>query len=187
MADQVNDGAYRISGRFGEGFFIDPSGRRPPMKIIEATQITFSLELGVEEVPLAGNDTGEKDGPETKSGQMNVQQIDAFFENLVLEARSGNVAARRAARDAGQRIDRTFTLQVWQDDPEALGALGYELTGVRLSRFEAGFDFGQVVTAREHPFRFRNVRRIKSFERIANSIDPATGLPAIRYLTPDNA
>lgn len=186
MTDQINEGAYRISGRFGEGFFIDPSGRRPPMKIMEATAITFTLELGVIDVPLSGNRTGTKDGPETREGSMTVQQIDAFFENIVFEARSGNLEARRSARDAGQRIARTFTLQVWQDDPEALGALGYQLDGVRIRRLQGGYDYGEDVTNHEHPFRYEDVRRIRNFERIGNQIDPATGLPAIRYITPDN-
>lgn len=187
MADTIiNEGAYRISGRFGEGYYLDPSGRRPPIKIVEATQIEFTLELGVIDVPLSGNRTGTKDGAEARTGTMAVQQIDAFFENMVLEARAGNLAARRAARDAGQRISRTFTLQVWQDDPEALGALGYQLDGVRISTMTGGFNFGDEVTNREYPFRYENVRRIKSFERIGNTIDPATGLPAISYLTADN-
>ena len=69
MSDQINEGAYRISGRFGEGYFLDPTGRRPPMKIVEATQIEFSLELGVIDVPLGGNRTGTKDGAEARSGK----------------------------------------------------------------------------------------------------------------------
>lgn len=187
MADQINEGAYRISGRFGEGFFLDPSGERPPMKIVEATQIEFTLELGVIDVPLPANKTGTKDGPEARTGTMNVQQIDAFWENMVLEARAGNLDARRAARDAGQRISRTFTLQVWQDDPEALGALGYQLDGVRINTMTGGFNFGDDFTQREYPFRYEEVARIKSFQRLGNQIDPATGLPAIAYLAPDGS
>jgi hypothetical protein len=187
MADQINEGAYRISGRFGEGFYLDPSGKRPPIKIIEATQIEFTLALGVIDVPLAGNRTGSKDGAETRTGVMAIQQIDAFFENIVLEARSSNLDARRAARDAGHRLTRTFTLQVWQDDPEALGALGYQLDGVRISEMTGGFNFGDDITARQYNYRYEDVRRLKSFERLGNQVDPSTGLPAIKYLTPDNA
>lgn len=182
----INEGAYRISGRMGEGFYLDPSGRRPPLKIVEATQIEFTLELGVEDVPLAGNRTGSKDGPESRTGTMAVQQIDQWFENIVLDAQADNLEARRAARDRGERILRTFTLQVWQNDPEALGAIGYQLDGVRISTMTGGFNFGDTVTNREYPFRYDKVRRIKGFERIGNQIDPATGLPAIRAITPDN-
>src|SRR5438270_538046 len=145
MTDQINEGAYRISGRFGEGFFIDPSGRRPPIKIIEATQIEFTLAIGVVDVPLAGGKTGTKDGGEARTGVMALQQIDSWWTNLVFEARSSNLDARRAARDAGRRIPRTFTLQVYLDDPEALGAIGWELVGVRVSEFTDGFNFGDDV------------------------------------------
>lgn len=186
MADILNEGAYRISGRFGEGFYLDPTGRRAPIKIVEATQIEFTLELGQTDVQLSGNRTGTKDGAEARTGTMAIQQIDNWFENIVLEARAGNLAQRRAARDAGQRITRTFTLQVWQDDPEALGAIGYQLDGVRISTMTGGFNFGDDVTNRSYPFRYEDIRRIKSFERIGNTIDPSTGLPAIAYLPADN-
>lgn len=178
----VNEGAYRISGRFGEGFFLDPSGRRPPLKILEATAITFTQEIEVQDVSLAGNRTGTKDGAENPgSVTMTLQKIDQFFENLIREAFNQNLAARRAARDAGVRISRTFTLQVWEDDPEALGAIGHQLDGVRLSSYMGGFDFGQTITEREHSGRFERFTPISSFERVGNNIDAVTGLPAIRY------
>jgi hypothetical protein len=160
---------------------------RPPLQILEATQIEFTLSLGVIDVPLAGNRVGTKDGAESRTGVMALNQIDAFFENIVFDARAGNLDARRAARDAGQRISRTFTLQVWQDDPEALGALGYQLDGVRISDMTGGFNFGDDVTSRQYNFRYEDVRRIKSFQRLGNQLDPSTGLPAIQYLTPDNS
>lgn len=188
MAQEVNEGAYTISGRFGEGYYIDPTGRRPPLKLIEATQITFMKEIAVEDVLLSGNRTGSKDGGESPgTGTMVCRQIDMFFQNIVAEAMnaSTNLAARRAARDAGVRIPRTFTLQVWEDDPEALGAIGHQLEGVRISRYEGGFDFGQTQTSRSFEFRFENFRQLRAFERIGNTVDPATGLPAIRYTADD--
>ena len=178
----TDEAAYRISGRYGEGFFIDPSGVRPPLKLLEATALTFSKEIAVTDVQLSGNRTGSKDGGEQPgSGTLTLTQIDNFFENLVFGALNQNLAARRAARDAGTRIARTFTLQVWADDPEALGAIGWQLDGVRLSVVEGGFSFGDEVTSRDHAFRFENLSQISSFERVGNSVDPSTGLPAIRY------
>jgi hypothetical protein len=183
MADQINEGAYRISGRFGECFYIPPSrGHGQAMRLFEATQCEFTTEIAQEDVPLAGNRTGTKDGPEANTGTLVIQQIDAFFENLLEQiALSQSLEDRRRARDARLRIPRTFTLQVWQDDPEALGAIGWQLDGVRLSRLMGGFNFADVVTSREHPFRFERRRQIKGFERIGEQIDPVTGLPAIRY------
>lgn len=188
MANDVNEGAYRISGRFGEGYFIDPSGLRPPLKIVEATQITFSKDLAVVDVPLSGNRTGTKDGGEQPgAGTMTLQKIDHFFENIVAQAFNRNLATRRAARDAGQRVARTFTLQVWEDDPEALGAIGHQLDGVRLSTYQAGFNFGDEITSRDWAFRFEDFHKIRAFERIGNTIDPTTGLPAVKYTDDDRA
>ena len=182
MAAEVNEGGFRISGRYGEGFYIDPSGRRPPLKIMEATTITFTKEISQTDVPLSGNRTGTKDGAEQPGAfTLTLQKIDHFFENIVFEAFNQNLAARRAARDAGQRIARTFTLQVWEDDPEALGAIGHQLDGCRLSTYMGGFDFGDEITSREHSGRFERLGKIAAFERIGNSVDAATGLPAIRY------
>lgn len=179
---EANEGAYRISGRYGEGFFIDPSGKRPPLKILEATAITFEKGIGVEDVQLSGNRTGTKDaGEDPGTFTMTLQQIDSFFENLIYEAFNQNLAARRAARDAGTRISRTFTLQVWEDDPEALGAIGHQLEGCRLNVYRGGFDFGQTVTSREHTGRFERLTPLSRFERIGNTVDAATGLPAIKY------
>lgn len=183
MADQqINEGAYRISGRYGEGFYIDPTGVRPPLKIMEATEISFVKSLAVIDVQLAGNRTGTKDGSEAAgTGNLVVQKIDNFWNNLVFDALDQNLDARRAARDAGHRITRTFTLQVWEDDPEALGAIGHQLEGVRISDYQGGFNFADDVTSQQHAFRFERFRKIKAFERIGNQIDPTTGLPSIRF------
>jgi hypothetical protein len=187
MSTVTDPGAYRISGRYGEGYYIDPSGARPPLKIMEATQIEFTPSIAVTDVTLAGNETGSKDGAVSRTGTMALQQIDAFFENIVFDALPGNLDARRAARDAGQRVDRTFTLQVWQDDPEALGALAYQLDSVRISELTGGFNFGDDITNRTYNFRFTDVRRLKSFERLGNAMDASTGLPSISYIAPDNS
>lgn len=183
MAEQVNEGAYRISGRFGECFYVPPAGGYgQPMRLFEATQCTFTVAIAQQDVELAGNKVGTKDGPQTQTGTLVVQEIDAFFVNLFeYVAGSQTLEQRRAARDAGQRVPRTFTLQIWEDDPEALGALGYQLDGVRISQFDAGFNFANIVESRTHNYRFDTWRKIKAFERIGNQIDPNSGLPAVKY------
>jgi hypothetical protein len=73
-------------------------------------------------------------------------------------------------------------MQVWLDDPDALGAEGWQLEGVRLSRLTGGFNISD-----EHPERAtipsatRPSARSSAFERIGNEVDPATGLPRIVY------
>jgi len=182
VALDVNEGSFRISGNYGEAFYIDPTGRRPPIKIMEATELTFTKEIAVEDVPLSGNRSGTKDGAELPGTfSLTVTKIDHWFENIVYEALNQNLSQRRAARDAGVRIPRTFTLQVWEDDPEALGAIGHQLEGCRLNVYQGGFAFGESITTRQHAGRFERVRQIRAFERLGNQIDPNTGLPAIRY------
>jgi hypothetical protein len=180
MAEAVNEGSYRISGRYGEAFMIPSEG--PPIKLIEATAVEFAVEIGQTDVPIPGkNTTGTKDGPETYTGTMTVQKLDSRFENLVFPFLHMNIDERRRQRDAGQRTTRTLTLQTWLDDPDALGAEGWQLEGVRLSRLAGGYNIADELTNREHPFRFDRLRKIQAFERIGNQFDAATGLPAIVY------
>lgn len=175
MAEQVNEGSYRISGRFGEVF-------RDGLKLMEVTAVEFTIEIGQTDVPIPGsNRTGTKDGPETRTGSMTVQKIDTRWENEVYKFLSYSLAERRRLRDLGQRPSRVFTMQVWLDDPDALGAEGWQLEGVRLTRLTGGFNIGDELLNREHPFRFEAERKIRAFERIGDQVDASTGLPAIRY------
>lgn len=180
MATELtNEGAFRVNGRFGEGWLV--RGRATPLKLLEATQITFSREKEQQDVQLAGNRTGTKDGAwGAVTGQMNLTMIDSTLQNLVLASAYDTVEQRRAARNSGQRTLTTFDLEVWLDDPDALGAFAWVVKGVRLSRVQGGFDFGQTITLEEHPFRADSFRQIAAFERIGNTIGE-DGLPAVRY------
>jgi hypothetical protein len=181
MAQQVDPGTYRISGRYGEAFLILPN--QAPIRLFEATQVSFVVNIAQEDVPIAGlNKAGTKDGAEERTdGTLTIQKIDSFLENHVSQFLSRNLKERRRLRDAGQRLVRTFTMQVWLDDPDALGAEGWQLDAVRLSRLAGGFNIADIVTNREHPFRWWDEHKIRAFERIGNTIDEATGLPAVTY------
>lgn len=179
MTEITNEGAFRINGRHGEGWLV--RSRRTPVKLLDATQITFSREKEQQDVQLAGNRTGTKDGAwGAVTGQMNFTLIDSMMSNLVLASAYDTVQDRRAARNRGERTLTTFDLEVWLDDPDALGALGWIVRGVRLSRVQGGFDFGQTITLEEHPFRAETFRQISAFERIGNRIGE-DGLPEVRY------
>lgn len=187
MSDYQDDGSISISGAFGEVYFIDPSNTRAPRRIFEITGFQAAEEESFVDVPLAGNEQGSKTGPMSRAGSFTVRKVDDFFENLVADQRPETLAARRAARDAGTRRSRKFTLQVIIDDPDAMGKLGYEVTGVQISRRQVAFDITQAVSTVEHPFRFDELRRLHSFEIISSDADPQTGLPKIRKITPDNS
>jgi hypothetical protein len=176
MAEQVNEGSYRISGRFGEVF--DEDG----IRLMEVSAIEFTVEIAMTDVPIPGsNRNGTKDGPEARSGEMTVQKIDTKHENRIYQFLNYSLAERRRMRDEGRRPKRTFRMQVWLDDPDALGAEGWQLEGVRLSRLQGGFNIGDEIINRTHPFRYEAERKIKAYERIGNEVDSATGLPKIRY------
>jgi hypothetical protein len=191
MPDQSNAGDLRISGRFGEVFIVsramtDASGTAipgPPVatKLMEVSSIEATAETAVEDVDLPGTgDVGDKDGATTRSGTLTVQHItpewQAYHKRTAL---SGTLPERRRARDRGQRIDRSLVLQIWNDDPSALGAEGWQVEGVRMFRLTMGFT--QDLLNRELPFRFRDEKEIRGFQRLGTQIDPVSGLPAISY------
>lgn len=186
MASNANDGAFRISGRYGELFIMDRAdGTGPPtgIKLIEAESIEATAETAVEDVVLPGTgETGDKDGPTTRSGTLTVQHITTEWQNYHKRtALSGTLEERRRARDRGQRLDRSMTLQVWNDDPNALAAEGWQLDRVRFFRLTIGFT-QDAALSREQPFRYGDEKEIRGFERLGKGqLDPVTGLPAIRY------
>lgn len=190
--EQLNDGSIRISGRFGELFVVQRAlttidgatipGPPVGIKLMEAESIEWTTETAVEDVNLPGTgDVGDKDGATTRNGTLTVQRVtpewQAYHKRTAL---SGTLADRRRARDRGQRLDRSLVLQVWEDDPSALGAVGWQLVGVRFYRLSGGFS-PDVVRTEEHPFRFRDEQEIRGFQRLGGAVDPVTGLPAISY------
>lgn len=184
MADTSNDGALRISGRFGELFITRRApGNGPPIavKLIEAESIEATAEQAVEDVNLPGTgDVGDKEGPTTRSGTLTVQHITTEWQEYQKRtALSGTLAARRKARDRNERLDRSMTLQVWNDDPSALGAEGWQLEKVRFYRLTIGFS--PDLLTRELPFRYADETQIRGFQRLGGTIDPVSGLPAIEY------
>lgn len=191
MPDRSNSGDLRISGRYGEVFIVSRATQLndgtpipgPPVgiKLMEVESIEATAETAVEDVNLPGTgDVGSKDGATTRSGTMTVQHItpewQAYHKRTAL---SGTLAARRAARDRNQRVDRSLVLQIWNDDPSSLGAEGWQIAGVRGYRLTMGFT--QDLLNREIPFRFDDEEEIRGFQRLGTQLDPVTGLPAIKY------
>lgn len=181
----ANDGSFRISGRYGELFIVTRNpGTGPPtgIKLIEAESIEYSAEQSVVDVNIPGSgEVGDKDGSTTRSGTLTVQHITPeWWLYHKRTAMSGTLSERRRLRDLGQRVDRSLVMQVWEDDPSALGAIGVQLEGVRFYRLGGGFSQEDAQT-REMPFRYRNEREIRSWQRLGSAIDPVTGLPSIQY------
>jgi hypothetical protein len=193
VPEPQNDGNLRISGRYGELFIVrrplvipgsDERIPGPPVgvKLMEAENIEATAEKTFVDVNLPGTgDVGSKDGPTNRNGTLTVQHITTEWQQFVKRtAFSGTLSERRRARDLGQRLDRTLVLQIWNDDPSALGAEGWQVEGVDFGRLTMGFSQDDALT-RELPFRFRDETEIRGFQRIGSQLDPVTGLPAIEY------
>jgi len=175
MADQINQGSFRISGRYGEAW-------RDGRQLFECTGVTAPLVIAQIDVPLAGSDRiGVKDGQWTRTGgQLVMQKVDSRWMNELLKAKK-DLATLRALRDAGTPISRTFSLQVHLDDPQALGAEVVEFKGVRLFNYPFGFQTANDLEGTTLDFRWEDEEVLEAFEIQAGPVDPVTGLPKITY------
>lgn len=193
MAEPSNDGNIRISGRLGEVFIvrrplvIAGTGLRVPgppvgVRLMEVESIEITKERTFVDVNLPGTgETGSKRSSITKNGTMTVQKIFSEWETYVNAVQFGTtLAERRRARDLGQRVDSKLTLQVWLDDDAALGAEGWQAEGVDIGRLSVGYSQDDLLN-RELPFRFDELRPIRTFQRLGAQLDAVTGLPAIEY------
>lgn len=193
MADKSNDGSIRISGRFGEVFLVErplrfPDGTPIPgppvgVKLIEFETIEATTERTFVDVNIPGEgDTGRKPGPTTRNGTATIQHIFPDWQAFVKRTQfSGTLDQRRRARDAGQRFSAQLVMQVWNDDPTALGAEGWQLEGWETARLTMGFSQDDTLS-RELPFAYDDETEIRGYQRInGGGADPVTGLPAITY------
>lgn len=176
MGAPVNQGSYRISGRYGEAW-------RDGLQLFEVTSVVATVQIGQVDVPLAGlNRNGTKDGVETRTGgQLMVQKVDDRWGNDMYGFLGYSIAERRQLRDEGKPPMRTFNLQVWLDDPEALGAEAWELIGVRLFNLPLGFNVANELESRTLDFRWEAEQPLQNFEIQGSQTDPSTGLPVIKY------
>lgn len=193
MADPTNDGNLRISGRYGEVFIVQRpliipgsgiSIPGPPVgiKLMEVASIEATATKTFEDVELPGTgEVGFKDGPVTRNITMTVQHITTEWQQYVKATSfSGTLTERRRARDIGQRLDGSLTLQIWNDDPSALGAEGWQVNGADFGNLLIGFTQDTILN-REFTGRYKSEDVIRGFQRLGGSIDPISGLPAIEY------
>jgi hypothetical protein len=194
MADPKNDGNLRISGRYGEVFVVSRplilpgSGIAIPgppvgIKLMEVESIEATAVKTFDDVNLPGTgETGYKNGPVTRNVTMTVQHITTEWQQYVKAASFGssNLDARRRARDVGQRVDGSLVLQIWNDDPDALAAEGWQVDGVDFGNLTLGFT-QDTTLSRELTGRYKSEDIIRGFQRLGGQIDPVSGLPAIEY------
>ena len=170
----TNPGLYRMGGMYGSAW-------RDGVQLAEAVEVTANVEVNRIEIPIVGQTRqGYKPGREAREGTMRVQKIDASWQLEVWNFLSMNLALRRSLRGTGEAALRPFQLQVEIDDPDALGVEKWQLDGCLIWRMSIGFSITDDIMDTELPITWESEKPLTAFTR-TGAIDPATGLPAIRY------
>jgi hypothetical protein len=148
--------------------------------IAEGVAVQAPAELAHVDVPIVGTlDVGHKQGRTTREGTMTVQKIDARWELQVYTLMAQSLQSRRAARDGqGPIFDPSFTIVLKYDDPEALGAEKWQLTGVRIWRLPLGFNTGDDIVQNEYPITWESEKPLQAFQAVKDQ----TGNYAARYV-----
>ena len=169
-------GLYRLSGMFG---YVVMDGHVRA----EITNVTATVTIAKIEMPLVGaTRMGIKPGRETRDGTFNVQKIDTYWEKYVFQYLSQSLATRRAARGTRNASMRSFTIQLWLDDPDALGFEVWQLDGCSIFDLALGFDITADTIDKSFSFGWETEKPLESYEVIPDVTDPVTGLPAVQVL-----
>ena len=170
------EGLYRISGMYGY-VIMDGFVRA------EITNVTGTITIAKIEIPIVGTTRmGVKPGRETREGTFSVQKIDSHWEKYIHGYMSQSLAARRALRGTVAGTMRSFSMQVWLDDPDALGAEVWQLNSCMIWDLPLGFNITDDVIDKSYSFGWETEKPLQSYEIVQGQHNPATGQPAITYL-----
>lgn len=173
----ANEGLYSISGMYG---YVVMDGHVRA----EIQDLTATITVAKVDVPLVGHTSmGHKPGRETRDGTFTVRKIDTYWEKYMFQFFSQSLAQRRAARGTQAGAMRPFDLQVWLDDPEALGAEVWQLNGCLVWDMPLGFNITTDLLDRQFTFSWESETPLETFQ-INHPIvpNPLTGQPSITLL-----
>lgn len=137
--------------------------------LYEIVEVAGAVEIGRIEVPLVGTTrVGYKTGRESREATMRVQKIDTKWELFVYQFLSQSLAARRAARGTPQATNRSFTLKLVVDDPEAGGKEVWQLEGCKIWRMTLGHSITDETIDREYPLTWEVETPLQTFVYDAN-------------------
>lgn len=155
-----NDGLYVFSGMYGSAW-------RDGKQLADVIEFSGNTAIARNDVPLVGTEkTGHKPGRQTRDGTMRVQKRDAKWQMEVYEFLSQSLDDRRAARDAGHPLMRSFSLVLEYDDPYALGRERWQLDGVLVWQLPLGFSIGTDAVELDFPVTWESERPLETFEAV---------------------
>ncbi len=172
-----SEGLYRFSGMYGY-VLMDGAVRA------EITNVTATITIAKVEIPLVGSTRmGIKPGRETRDGTFTVQKVDSHWEKFVYGYLSQSLAQRRAARGSQAGMMRAFAMQVFLDDPDALGYEVWQLNGCLIWDLALGFDITTDVIDKSFTFGWESEKPLESFEINYPIVpNPITGQPSVTEL-----
>jgi hypothetical protein len=166
-----DEGLWRFSGMWGQAF--DEAGN-PFMDVIE---FSGTLDINRLDVNVVGRPKiARKPGRESREGTFRISKVDSGWELKIWKLLSSTVDDRRAARDAGTPIKRTFTFIAGYDDPDNLGVEQWAYYGVQFWALPFGFAQGDDLVEREFGMTWENEKPLKAFH-----LDASSGTPKAVY------
>jgi hypothetical protein len=155
----VSEALQRMGGMYGSAW-------RDGLLLSEVIQVVGTVELAQIDVALVGQTKlGHKTGREQRSGTLDMQKIDSYWEMQVYNFMSQSLAQRRANRDAGHPGFPSFQLLIENDDPDALGIEKWQLDGCQIYRINLGFNIADDLTTFQVPFTWETETPIYAFTR----------------------
>jgi hypothetical protein len=150
----------------------------------EITNVTATITIAKVEIPLVGSTRmGIKPGRETRDGTFTVQKVDSHWEKFVYGYLSQSLAERRANRGSQAGMMRSFAMQVFLDDPDALGYEVWQLNGCLIWDLALGFDITTDVIDKSFTFGWESEKPLESFEINYPIVpNPITGQPSVTEL-----
>lgn len=171
-----SEGLYRFSGMYG---YVIMDGHIRA----EITNVTATITIAKIEIPLVGSTRmGIKPGRESREGTFSVQKIDSHWEKYVYKYLSQNLQQRRAARGTVAGTMRPFSMQVWLDDPDALGFEVWQFNGCLIWDLPLGYNITDDAIDKSFTFGWETERPLETFEIIPGGTNPTTGQPAVQVL-----
>lgn len=154
---------FRMSGAFGTAY-------RNNRLLADTVEVQAPVAINKITVPAVGSlDEGYKRGRITREGTLTIHKIDSSMELEVYGLLSQSDDDRRAARDAGNPLDPTFSIVVKIDDPEALGVERWQMDGCRIWNFDLGFSQGDEITQRQFQLSWASEKPLTAFKRTTDS------------------